>query len=196
MSNYLTLEEFKANSGLSEVPVDAFAQVAIDAAEEAIESYCGRVFTQSGTVTRYYTPDDQLEVPVDDLVTAATVLTDDDGDGTYETTWASTEYLLAPYNAATDGKPYTRLEANAAVTRTFPLVAKGLQITGTWGWPAVPDRVKQATLLQATRLFKRTRSSPFGVEAVTIDGSPVRLRAELDPDVRMMLAGLRRWGVA
>ncbi len=194
--NYITLEQLRKAGSWGDLPLDEFGVPAIEAAEEAIEAYCSRVFYRSGTVTRYYTPEDALSTRIDDLVSAATVATDEDGDGTYETTWASTEYLLAPYNAQADGEPYRYIEASAAVARSFPALRRSLAITGVWGWPAVPDRVVEATIIQASRFLKRTRSSPFGIETVMLDGTPVRLKDRLDPDVCVMLDGLRKVVVA
>jgi hypothetical protein len=37
-----------------------------------------------------------------------------------------------------------------------------IQVTGTFGWPAVPLNVKEATLIQAADTF-RSKDAPFGV---------------------------------
>lgn len=193
MSNYLTLAEFKENSYLGDMPVDAYAQLAIDAAEEAIEAYTERRFYQGGTADAYYyTATDTKYLPIDDLVSLVSLKTDDNADGTYETTWAAADSLLAPYNASIIEQPYTRIETNAAVSRTFPLTPKGVEVTGQFGWPAIPDRVKDATLLQAVRFYKRFREAPFGVAGVSLDGSALRLLSRLDADVELMLSRLRR----
>ncbi len=193
MSNYVTLEDLRSNSSLGDLPVDVEAQRAIDAAEEAIESYCGRTFYQMTNATRYYTADRLYTLYPDDIVTAGTVLTDDNADGTHETTWATTDYNVGPYNAEAYGRPYTFIEVSAAGLRMFPkAIPRGVKIIGTFGWPAIPDAIVQATIIQATRFLKRARSSPFGIETVAVDGTPVRLRNKLDPDVEVMLGTLRK----
>jgi hypothetical protein len=198
VSNYLTLEQLRTSSQLGDLPVDDFAQIAIDSAEEAIEAYCGRRFWKDsgGTAVRYFSADDSYCVVVDDLVTAGTVATDNDGDGVYETTWDATAFSLSPINAAAKDKPYTRILTTPLATQTFPSGRNGVKVTGDWGWPSIPQRVVQATLIQATRFFKRARSSPMGIETVTIDGQPVRIRAKLDADVEVMLSSLIRNGAA
>ena len=52
----------------------------------------------------------------------------------------------------------------------------------------VPASVKLATMLQATRLFKRG-SSPFGVLGADEFGTFIRLQTRLDPDVELLLGG-------
>jgi len=192
MSNYVTLERFRASAVLGDQPLDLDAQLAIDAAEESIEDYCNRRFYQSGTaVARYYTAESDQFVVIDDLTTLSSLKTDEDGDGTYEIAWTSGEYVLVPFNAEEDGEPYTRIFNDDEQSETFPATRKGVEVTGTWGWPAVPDRVIQATILQAARFLKR-REAPFGVAGFTAEGGAIRLRDRLDPDVEMMLERLRR----
>jgi hypothetical protein len=193
MSNYVTVEMIRDLGQWGDLALDTWGQYAIDSAEEAIESYCNRRFYQSGTAeVRYYTAEDAAHVLIDDLSTLASLKTDDNGDGTFETTWTASERLLAPYNASADGKPYTSIEVSVDVARTFPRLRRAVEVTGTFGWPAVPDRVVQATLIQAQRLLKRARSSPMAIETVSIDGTPIRLRNKLDPDVEVMLGSLRK----
>lgn len=55
-----------------------------------------------------------------------------------------------------------------------------VQVTARWGWPAVPDGVQEATLIQASRLFKR-KDSPEGVLG-SAEWGVVRL-SKRDPDV-------------
>jgi hypothetical protein len=94
-----------------------------------------------------------------------------------------------PRNAPQKGAPYTRI--------FLPVTTNGVaEVTALWGWDAVPTTVKEATLLQASRLFKR-RDAPFGVAGSPDLGSELRLLAKVDPDVAVMLSKyVRRTGVA
>ncbi|MDX2921298.1 hypothetical protein PV370_25695, partial [Streptomyces sp. NE06-03C] len=60
------------------------------------------------------------------------------------------------------------------------VVGAGVQVTARWGWPAVPDEIVQATLIQAARLYKR-KDSPEGVTG-SAEWGVVRL-SRRDPDV-------------
>jgi hypothetical protein len=192
MSRYVDMESFRRTAQLGDLPIDDQAATAIDSAEEAIEDYCGRRFWQSESDEVRYFAGLWTGTIVDDLVSITTLRSDEDGDGTFETTWAATDYVLAPYNAVADGRPFTRLEVAPLGSKRFCSHARSIEITGRFGWPAVPKRVEQATILQALRWLKRVRSSPLGVEAVVIEGAPVRIRSRIDPDVEVLLAPLRR----
>jgi len=163
----------------------------IEGASRAIEAFCGRRFYVVSE-TRYYTPEANDELFVDDLTEITTLQTDEDGDRTYETTWATTDYDLLPLNAALESKPYTRIEVTPEGNYWFPQgLAKSVKIVGKFGYAdRPPAQVREACLLQCERLWKR-KDAPFGVA-----GSPelgtMRLIPELDPDVKFMLQPLAR----
>lgn len=201
---YATLDELRAYAGIpdDDLADDATLQLALDAATEQIDAYTHRVFTADETVTvREYSAEYAWYVDLPEAVTSTTgliVQTDNDGDGTYETTWTiGTDFRLDPANAAATGDAWTRLVALGP--RTFPRHTRrpGVKVTALFGWPGeVPSAIKQATLLQASRLFMR-RVSPYGVAGSPDLGSEVRLLAKLDPDVEALVRAFRRsWWVA
>jgi hypothetical protein len=53
-------------------------------------------------------------------------------------------------------------------------VRRAVQITALWGWSAVPDPVKQATLIIAAEQWK-LKDAPFGVAGFGEFG-PIRVR--------------------
>jgi len=189
-NGYATLAEVKARLGITDSTDDSILEQVVEAASRAIDNYCGRHFYQKTSTTLYLTGEfgDLLLVP--DLVSVTTLKTDDDGDRTYEATWTTSDYDLSPYNASEFSKPYTRIETTPNGNYSFPTTAKGIEIAGTWGWPAVPDEVNEACLLQAEILFKR-KDAIFGVLAGGEFGQPVRI-SKLDPQVGMLLMPLRR----
>ena len=194
MSNYVSLTELKNTAELIGFSfADYDATQAINAAEQGIEEYCGRTFYPSAaTVTRYYAPTELGYVLVDDLITAGTVASDADGDGTFETLWtANTDYILWPYNATADGKPFERLDVNPSSSLRFPARPRSVLVTGQFGWLATPPQVKEATTIMATRLLRRAREAPFGVVGLGIDNAPVRI-SRVDPDVAWLLDSLIR----
>jgi hypothetical protein len=88
--SYATLSEFKAAVGITDTTDDTALQSVLDATDTLIDLYCDRK-TGFGTAseTRYYTAEDWEYVLTDDLVSVTTLQTDDDANGTYETTWTS-----------------------------------------------------------------------------------------------------------
>lgn len=127
-------------------------------------------------------------------LTGLVVATDDNDDGTFETTWTITvDFQVEPLNAAAAGEPWTRLVAIGP--RWFPRLEHraGVQVTAKFGWPGgtPPAPVKHAVLIQASRLWKR-KDAPFGVAGSAELGSELRLLAKLDPDVESLLRPYRR----
>ena len=198
-ASYATLPEFKAWVTLTDTVDDVVMANVLDSTTRWIDEYCDRHFWQDGTsgseVARTFIPCHQYRLHVDDLVSITTFKTDEAGDGTFETTWSASDYQLQPVNRPT-GRPYTRVQAVAG--RLFPIPydymrSNRVEVTGVWGWPAVPDTVKQACLIQSQRVLKR-RYSPEGVAGFGEFGA-VRIGSRLDPDVQQLLDPYRRYAV-
>jgi hypothetical protein len=59
-----------------------------------------------------------------------------------------------------------------------------IKVTGQFGWASVPDPIKFATIIQASRLFKRLES-PLGVAGVS-DMGIMRVGSNMDGDVAQL----------
>lgn len=178
---------------------DSVVTFAVNAANQAIVQYCGRDFDKvalASETARVFRPRTDVRAVVDDFwsTTNLVVKTDDDDDGTYETTWASTDYQLEPLNGRANGitVPYYRIIAVA--DRRFPTsnLRTSVQVTAAWGWTAVPAAVTEATLIKAARLFHR-KDSPQGVAGFDQFGA-VRLSKSEDSDVMSLLDPFRLIG--
>lgn len=166
---YATPQELKTRLRITGTGEDYEVHAACFAASRAVEAACERVFYRSASGTiRTFVPSDMYCLkfgPFNDLVTLTTLKTDASGDGTYETTWSATDYQLYPLNpsAYPEQRPYTKLRAVGA--QVFPTLTYGartdlIQITGVWGWPAVPRGVRTAAIMLAEEIMK---DAPFGV---------------------------------
>jgi hypothetical protein len=192
---YCPIEALKSRVGLASThsTADFELHAACFAAARWVEQYTDRVFYRTLSQARTFVPDDWrcLQLPAfNDLVSATSVKVDTAGDGTFSTTWATTDYQLLPYNpaAAPEQRPYDELRAIAG--NTFPYWVGSthrrdiVQITGIWGWPKVPMAVKQATAIIATDLFA-LKDAPFGAEGqadfVTSIGDNRRATRLLEP---------------
>ena len=198
--SYASTAELAAFVRIGDSVDDAQLGLALDTASRAIDQAANRQFGLIASPTaRYYTARwdtrlGQWYADVDDLmtVTGLVVAFDETEDQTYAGT--ITAHHLQPVNAAADGRPWTQLYVRATSTVTPSCLADGLKVTARWGWTEVPDPVKQACLLQASRLLAR-RDSPFGVAGSPEVGSEVRLLARLDADVAVAVRPYRRmWG--
>lgn len=195
-NGYATLAEVKTIQGIGDTDDDVSLERAIEAASRAIDAFCLRRF-YTATETRHFTPSSQHRVWITgmaDLISVTTLKTDDDADGTFETTWAATDFRLWPYNAALDGRPYLAVVAAPQGNYLFPNVERGVEIAGSFGWPTVePTAIKQACVLQAARFFKRTKEAPFGIAVVPMaDGTGMRLLNKLDADVELLVKPYRK----
>lgn len=188
-NGYCTILEFRQRFGLATVdgPRDADIEKVIQASSRKIDKHCGRSFySDTADGTKYYTAPSSYRVYVDDLQTVTALYTDDDGDGTYENTWQTTDYHLLPLNSPM-GWPYTYIEVKPEGDFTFPRnLRAGVKLVALFGWSAVPDEVREACLITANRLWQR-RNAPFGVAGANEFGAPVIL-TKLDPDVIELLA--------
>jgi hypothetical protein len=191
---YASLEEIKSRLPHTSSANDADLLDCLLSASREVDGLTGRSFGQTASESRTATAEWGDWLPVDDLVSASAVVTDEDGDRTYEITWAATDYDLEPENASVYGTPYTALRVAPSGTRSFPTGRRGVRITGVWGWPAVPEDVREATLVLAIRLYKR-KDAPYGIAGTTELGQAVYVPRD-DPDIRGLIAPYRRMGVA
>ena len=192
--SYATLAQFKAAVGITDTTDDTALQAVLDATDTLIDLYCDRK-TGFGTATetRYYTAQDYQYVLTDDLVSVTTLQTDDDADGTYETTWTSgTDFVLAPRNAALDGFPYTEIDTSVTWPRNFPKdVYLGVKIQGVFGFPSVPSAVTQAEIIQANAVWS-SRTAAFGVIGSADLGGILRMSRALHPEAALILEPYRK----
>lgn len=203
-TTYCTEEELKdyLGSPVAGTGYDALLRLSVNSASRAIDAYCNRRFwIDASTVVRTFTVGASDITHVDDIgsTTGLVIKTDSSGDGTFETTWAATDYELLPVDAAyalPEAKPWTAI--HAVGDYTFPYLTAAsrytrnhrLQVTALWGWPTIPDMVRQACLIKAARLFHR-RNSPQGIAAFDEFG-PVRISRGQDGDAVELLADYRR----
>lgn len=185
-NSYATISELRnqfADDG--EVTSEELLIRALNAASRAIDRYCGRKFWPDTSATaRRYRPDDPDVAWTHDIstTTGLVIATDTTGDGTYATTWATTDYDLEPLDADMDGDAYAWWRIIPTDRYTFPTSGRRppLRVTAKWGWSAIPDDINEATILRAASLFKR-KDSPHGVTGFDGFGA-VRVTRD-DPDV-------------
>lgn len=179
----------RINSGVT--VDDAELGVYITATSRAIDDECNRQFGKLATPqTLYFTPwynseRDRWIIDIEDLMDLTGFTLTIAG-------VATTAYTLEPINAALDAMPWTSLSINP---RTAAVVPTGDEYeaagSALWGWTAFPAKVPMAARLQVSRLAAR-RDSPYGIAGSPDTGSELRLLDKLDPDVSLMLNGLRR----
>ena len=199
-NGYATRNQIKAalRIGTADTIDDDLIENCAGAASRLIDGYCNRKFWSVGSATsRVYTAEDDYYCSIDDIAgTALTLKTSSLADGVFDTTWAVTDYQLEPLNGDLDGITWAYDKIRAVGDYLFPNVNANygsqalVQVTATFGWPCVPEPVKQATIIQASRLFKRY-DSPLGVAGFG-DMGAIRVGRALDPDVAQLVEPYRR----
>jgi hypothetical protein len=197
---YATRNQVKAalRIGVGDTLDDDLIDNCVGAASRLIDGYCNRRFWQTGTAeARVYQAEDSFYCSIDDIAgTALTLRSSTQADGTFDLTWKVSDYQLEPLNGNLDGLTWSYDKIRAVGDYLFPTVNANygeqalVQVTAVFGWPAVPEPVTQATIIQASRIFKRY-DSPLGVAGFG-DLGAIRVSRFLDPDMAQLVEPYRR----
>jgi hypothetical protein len=191
VNGYCSLADVKSSTKITDSVDDGLLELAVESASRLVDSYTQRYFYNAGTATRLFAPQDNYVTEIDDLI-SLTVLQTSDGDD-FGTTWAAKDYQLEPLNGHVDGltgHPATRIRAVDDFLFNLLDLEATVRVTGVWGWSAVPTAVKQATVIQAARIFRRN-DSPLGIAGFGEMGA-VRVGVQLDPDVKHLIDVYRK----
>lgn len=190
MGNYATLEQVKAALRITDGIDDGLLNTAIAAASTYVDGYCGRIFdVADGTTTKDYAPSGRMEpLFVDDLTTVVSIKIDEDLDRSFATTLAPIDFQLEPLNGTAFGNPSPFYIIRPQEDGYWPLYdgRATVRVEATFGFPAIPDPVREAVILQSSRLFTRL-DSPLGIAGFGEMGA-MRVSFRGDPDVNMLLA--------
>lgn len=197
---YTTLETVKSRLNITDTDDDTSLEAVIDSVSRWIDGHKVlqnmRGTTQFFAIseTRYFTAYQFDKLHVDDLQSIVTLKTDDDGDGTYETTWSTTDYNLWPYNAG-DAPPYEQIEVSFNGDEIFtPGIPRSVEIDGVWGYNSgtdtsgfitnAPQVIQEACILGVMMYWKR-KDNIYGVGGNSALGLQ-RLKHTLSEDKDIM----------
>ena len=199
-NGYATRNQVKAalRIGTADTLDDDLIDNCVGAASRLIDGYCNRKFWQSGTAeARVFQAEDSFYCSIDDIAgTALTLKSSTQADGTFDLTWKVSDYQLEPLNGNLDGLTWSYDKIRAVGDYLFPTVNANygeqalVQVTAIFGWPSVPEPITQATIIQASRIFKRY-DSPLGVAGFG-DLGAIRVSRFLDPDMAQLVEPYRR----
>lgn len=173
----------------------------VTVASRLIDRECGRwdgFFSPStDDKTDYYDGSGGTEQEIDEYVSITSVYVSEEGvlDSTGYTLWSSSEYMTYPYNATNRGKPIIKLiidVVNGSQSAWYPY-RKSVKVIGIPGYSATPpDLVVQACKTQSVRWFLRAKGGWQDTSGNDEVGKQEHKGfAELDPDIRLMLWGLK-----
>ena len=184
-NGYATLTDVKNALRITDALDDALLETAIESASRMIDGFTARTFYNAGTATRDFAATDSVNLIIDDAISVSEVKATDEKGGSY-TIFAPNDYQLEPVNSRSDGLYFPFTGIRAVNTYAWPVVDQQalVRVTGVWGWAEIPTAIKQATIIQSSRLFKRL-DSPLGVLGMG-DMGQIRVSRYLDPDVEQL----------
>lgn len=191
-NGYCTLADVKAALRITDNLDDALIENSINSASRMIDQYCNRYFysTSAGEV-RYFKANDGFSCWIDDAQSVTTLETSSTDPLIFDTTWQAGDYQVLPANRWANGAYYPITGITATDNYLFPVWAEMalVKVTGQFGWASVPEPIKFATIIQASRLFKRLES-PLGVAGVS-DMGIMRVGSNIDGDVAQLINPFR-----
>ncbi|MDA1347843.1 MAG: hypothetical protein O3A47_03115 [Chloroflexi bacterium] len=192
MNAYVSLDTLKSSGVLNITGSgdDARLRGLAENVSRMVDRYCNRHFYVL-EASRKFDGDGTLRLLVPDLasIDAGGLKTDDDKDRTFGTTWAATDYLLAPSNADPaaasnpESRPYTAIEVDvdAGTKSGFPTGRETVQVAGQWGWWRHLKRASEtANAVADATTTSVTVSSRADVEAghtILIDSEQLYVRS-------------------
>jgi hypothetical protein len=173
-NEYATLAELKEARQIPDADTqsDEALERALTRASRAIDTRTGRRFYKDGVVSNrtYYAPG---KVVWQSSAGTYALLTDDISTGVGLLVSGAAPDHTWPDNAIARGRAIESISIGAYGTNA-------IVVTADWGWPAIPEEIKEATLLLANRRYGR-KDSPEGVSGWANEG-PIRV-SRFDPDI-------------
>jgi len=172
MTDYTTLADVKAQmpeSGLvTSTDYDALISTLITPASRLIDRYLGapdNYFSPStDNETRYYDGNNDYEITIDPFASVTSLGVSLSGGlaSTDYTAYSSSDYILEPYNAALNNRPYNKIciDVVNSTADPFPRYKKAVKVVAAFGnYPTIPDLIAQAARVQTLHFFMRAKSA-------------------------------------
>ena len=199
---YADVDEYKARAGIASTGQDAEITAQLTSVSRLIERELGedpehpRVFNESSAASlRYFDGAGGTRLRVDDLVLVSTdgIEVDENLDASFGTDFDPTNEgwcVLRPYNADDVDQAFNEIEllplsSNDTLT-AWPIARHNVRITATWGWPAVPEPVRELTVL-LTRQLRDIQES-----GVTYAIAALESQIQMTPGAFPMMQELKR----
>ena len=182
VTKYIDIETVKDALFLKTAEQDVIVGLLIDSAMEAVDKHTGQSFLLEASAIRYFDTKKGEFVGIRETASVSLVRVDTTLDGTFDKTIVEgTDFFLYPLNSSPKSLIALRELGTLA---NFPAGLRTVEVTAPWGYAAVPSLIQQATLMMASRWFKRRDRS---YTEITKDGAS----NVLDPDVIAMLSTFR-----
>jgi hypothetical protein len=191
---YATLAEFKAYRAVRGVTTgtdatdDTVMEDIVELSSRFIDGQTGRRFFKNSTdETRYFTAKEDNYIEVDDLSAAPTTVSVDYLNSRSYTDLSATDFELDPLNASLDGMPFTGMYILPTSATYFPVnVRNGVKVAAKFGFPSVPDDIKELTLALSQNIYQ-SRSGQSSAGNVSVTASGIVIRPQDMPDFGQLI---------
>lgn len=182
---------------------DTIGALLITRCSRAIDTYADvepGFFYVSADTTRWFDGTGSAHLWVGRLAAAPTtvsmaltgVVDNAAGSGGSYTALTTSDYLLWPSNSLLEGEPYERLDIAGSTYTAWEQGYKTVKIVGKYGWAtAVPDEIKQATIIEVTKILNRGLQAYQDTGAV-VDLAQMTYTQPLDPATVAYLAPIMK----
>lgn len=169
--SYAQVEELAKFLRIDDTVEDTELSMLLEDASRSVDAFCGwgaPFADEAGSATARVFASDRRDLLITHPIGSATgfvLKTDTSGDGTFDVTWASSDYQLEPLNQIRSGiTDFPYFLVRAVGSYEFPVCAEArVQVTAQWGWTSgVPDAVRLATMLLA-KSYHDQRHTTAGV---------------------------------
>jgi hypothetical protein len=178
--SYETAANYRAATGKTDTGQDAEILKDLEAISRYLEGKLNRFFNKdAAAVARIYIPNKNTKIiTVDDMSEAPSLVrVDTDDDGQYATTLAATDYEIIPLNAdkSPEPRPWYQIRLLNWGDVSYFYEGERIEVTTKYGWPAVPEAVKRATihLTAILRLESPRATSRIAELGEVIEASPI-----------------------
>lgn len=194
---YATPAEYRRVTGMTDAGMDADIAIDLQAVSRYLDGEMRRFFTRDAVpVTRVYAPQsDARTLAVDDMSTAPTqIRVDTAGDRTFATTLTPVDYELLPRNADKEPEPwpFTRIALTPQSRIASFAAGQPVEITARFGWPAVPDAIRRATI-HITAILRL--ESPRATRRIAELGDTVETSQQAQNIIRQLANQYKVWMV-
>lgn len=195
MARYADVSELASFLRVNDPAEDVELAALLDSASRVVDTFCGWTFdAEAGAATaRVFAASDPTCLDVDPIgsTTGFVLATDSSGNGTFDTTWTSSDYQLEPLNQRRSGlsdHPYTLIRAVGSYG--FPCSGEArVQVTAQWGWTSgVPEPVRLATILTAKHAHEERNT----LSGIAFGEGVSAYTGAMTPRVKQMLMPYRR----
>lgn len=182
----------EANYSSSDYPeMDGFITAASRLIDAQFGVWNGFFYPTTDTVIRYYDGSGCDEQEIDPFADISEVAVSEQGgtSSTDYTAWATTDYILSPYNYSANNKPITRLVIDSNGDKAvWYRYRKSVRVTGIPGYStSTPALIAAACKRQAIRWFMQAKQAYQDTGTTVEAGGLVFNKGELDKDILQML---------